>query len=279
MPIYWFGLIAYAISIFAVNGNFGADLINVVSHFLFLNGLTPSWWSGFMGGTGYFGILALMWIVFPIYLKRLELGKDAFVYGIIFIATVFIATQFLKGLNGILGFSPTEKFGDWIWYINRGLYCYALGSMLYCFVRDVKLNKVNTLTKKVAVYLLVLMILLKMAGEGGKFDGLLFTVLWCAVIVLSVDEKIWLIDNPLWAFLGKNITELFVAHIVLYYVLVQNQQMISAGPKAFVLIFILSIFLAPILKVLISKPGYKLMDKIYGKIMHRCKAGDVNDKA
>nr|WP_300815836.1 hypothetical protein [uncultured Acetatifactor sp.] len=99
-----------------------------------------------MGGTGYFGILARMWIVFPIYLKRIELGKDAFVYGIIFIATVFIATQFLKGLNGILGFSPTEKFGDWIWYINRGLYCYALGSILYCFVRDVKLRNCRKIT-------------------------------------------------------------------------------------------------------------------------------------
>lgn len=115
---------------------------------------------------------------------------------------------------------------------------------------------------KISEYALLMFILVKALVQGSSFDGILFVILWCGLIVLARKERLVLIDNSVFAFLGRNITELFVLHIVLYYVLVQNQGVIRSGWKTMILLFTLSVIFAPILKACISKPFGKLNKKL-----------------
>lgn len=261
IPIYWFGLTVYWISEAFSPEGCKTGIVNIVSHYLFLNGLTPSWWAGFMGGTGYFGVLAIMWILFPLYTKKIDCLKKAVLYGTIAVSVSYIVMQLIKIANGANSFDHSGYLGDWLFYIYRGIYSYSIGCVLYYIL---KLRcKCSGKIVKISGYCLMAFIILKMMGQGDLFDGLLFISLWCVFIVIAQEEKFVLIDNRIFSFVGRNITELFVAHIVLYYVLVQNQQILEPGTKTMVLLFALSISIAPILKVTISKPFGKLINKLY----------------
>lgn len=220
-----------------------------------------------MGGTGYFGILAIMWMVFPIYVSRVGNLKEAVLKGIIIISLSYLLISFINLVNGIVGLDNSGVCRDWLYYLFRGIYCYALGCILYHISkRKTEIITTSSSLKKVSIYSALALIALKMVTQGSGFDGLWFSVLWCMVLLLSINEKILLIDNRVFAFLGKNITELFVAHIVLYYVLVQNQQVLEAGKNTFVILFAMSIIVAPILQMLISKPMGMLNKKLYSII-------------
>ena len=93
-----------------------------------------------------------------------------------------------------------------------------------------------------------------MCNERGGLDGVRFSILSCVVILLSLKEKIIIIDNPLLVFLGRNITELFVLHVILYYIFVDHHKILVPGVSAFFVLFGLSLLLAPLLQNAISIP-------------------------
>ena len=136
IPVYYFGLIIYGISTYLAQGNLGGSIINVLSHFFFLNGLYCPWWKGYMGGTGYFGVLAIMWMIFPLYLKKVNSLRESLVYGSVMIGIFYLATKFLALANMAVSFDITGSFGDFMYYINRGGYCFALGNILYHVLKE-----------------------------------------------------------------------------------------------------------------------------------------------
>lgn len=93
-----------------------------------------------------------------------------------------------------------------------------------------------------------------MCDQGGAFDGVRFSILSCVIIVLAFNEKITIIDNPILVFLGRNITELFVLHVILYYIFVDHHKILVPGAFAFFILFGLSLLLAPFLRKAISIP-------------------------
>ena len=90
--------------------------------------------------------------------------------------------------------------------------------------------------------------------QGNGFDGFTFTLIWTILICANYNSASKIIDNKVFAFCGKYITELFVLHVVLYYVLVQNQRILVAGKKTFGLIIITSVLIAPIMSKYFTKP-------------------------
>lgn len=120
IPVYYFGLIVYGISTYYAFGAIDETGINILSHFLFLNGLNPEWWAGYMGGTGYFGILAICWMLFPIYLRSITDLRTSITNGSILIAICYIFTQGMKFVNNLIRFNASINFTDWLWYLNRG---------------------------------------------------------------------------------------------------------------------------------------------------------------
>lgn len=261
VPIYWFGLTIYMISSLLLGIDLKCGMINIISHYLLLNGLLPQWFGGFMGGTGYFGILILMWILFPIYLKRIKNLTDSVLYGIIAIACSLTIMVILRGLNAALGFDNSGNFDDWVWYLNRGIYSYALGGVLYYWLKE-KEVVLSTRLAKVVGYALLIIIIVKAVLYGSKFDGIFFLALWIGFVILGHKVKFFLVDNSLFAWLGKHITELFVAHIVLYYLLVLNYRIVQPGYKTMLILFALSFSTAPLLKKFITEPFKSLNMKL-----------------
>ena len=263
VPIYWLSLIICWISGIVSGAEIKGDFFNCISHFLFLNGLTPTWWAGFMGGTGYFGVLAIMWVIFPLYLKRVNNLKQSLLYGVIIISLSYLIMQFVKILNSVIIIDTTNNLGDWLYYIFRGIYCYSIGCILYYVVKTKLTQRVTSSNiDHIAGVLLLLYILLKMAGQGDLFDGILFTGLWCVFICIALNTRIFIIDNIIFSFLGRNITELFVSHIVLYYVLVEHFNVMMACSKTMIVLFVLSIAIAPLLKAIVSNPFANLINKV-----------------
>lgn len=108
-----------------------------------------------------------------------------------------------------------------------------------------------------------------MRNKGGGFDSVRFSVLSCIVILLSMKEKLYLIDNLVLTFLGRNITELFVLHVVLYYVLVDHHKVLVPGLFTFIFLFGLSLIMAPLLKKVISIPIGNLLCEKYSSILNK----------
>ena len=262
IPVYWLGLLVYGISTYISFGYLKDSIPNILSHFFFVNGIYCPWWQGFMGGSGYFGVLAILWCLYPIILKQIINLRESIVIGCAVIASSYLISKSLVLANNIILFDTTGSFGDFMWYIYRGIYCFVLGNILYYLIKEKKLIVINSIADYVAICIFIIMILAKMIIDGSRFDGLLFTLLIGVTIYLNYQKSTFLIDNPVWSFFGKNITELFVAHVVLYYVLVRNHSIFTAGTVTFFILFCMSIVIAPILKYCFSDPVSKFLIKI-----------------
>lgn len=80
IPIYYMGIILWLLFASIAKKN-QITFINFFVHLLCLQGLFPSMWNNFMGGTGYIGILVLMLILYPGYLKHTKDIKSSLFWG------------------------------------------------------------------------------------------------------------------------------------------------------------------------------------------------------
>lgn len=276
IPIYWMALFIYWISLKIAFGECTLDYLNILSHFLFFNFINPKWWTDFMGGSGYFGVLALMWLIFPLYMKVAKGWKSAIIFTLVVICIASYIQSFIVKLNNDFGFYNEHDVHVWIWYIKRGLCCYALGISLYYLSKlEISILEKYRSLKLILVYTLLVYLAYKCSTKGGGFDSVRFSLLSCLVILFSIKEKIYLIDNPMLVFMGRNITELFVLHVVLYYVFVDHHKLLTPGIFTFVFLFSLSLVMAPLLKKVISIPIGNLLCEKYSSILDKLRKNEI----
>lgn len=260
IPVYWGGLLCFLISEIVSEEGCKSSTLNILSHFFFFNGVVPKWWNGFMGGTGYFGIIAIMWILFPIFMYKVVESRVAYVRTIVIIVFSHFFMNMIYFVDRlVVEADNAEVVNSWAWYLNRGFLGCGLGISLFFFVKDNCPLKISRLKKKVVVYCLIAFLALSILTSNSSSDGLWFSVVWCIIIAFAEGEKIIFIDNPIFEFMGKNITELFVLHIVLYYIVIENMKLINVGPIAFIIIMTMSSILAPILRRYISEPFRRMV--------------------
>lgn len=132
IPVYWFGLIVYGISCYYVKGALDVSIISVLSHFFFFNGISPIWWNEYMGGSGYFGVLVILWFLFSLYINHINNRKQAFLYMLIVIPISTIIRHI------VVFYFPDEAIFTWINYIYRGICCFSLGCTLFFCCGDKK---------------------------------------------------------------------------------------------------------------------------------------------
>lgn len=211
-----------------------------------------------MGGTGYFGVLSIMWILYPLLLRKINTREEAIKVAIIVICCSYIAYGIIREIAIV---NADSRLLNWGWYINRGVYSFSLGSVLYFIysssISQSERNKTETTGNRltrISLYCALAFICFEAYSVGNQLDGLLFTIVWSCIISLARFEKTKLIDNKVWSFFGKYITELFVSHIVLFYTLVQNHHLLNADITGFFILLFASIILAPILYHVVTKP-------------------------
>ena len=270
IPVYWLALIVYWISLKISTGSCPLGYLNIFSHFFFLNALNPHWWSDFMGGSGYFGVIGLMWIIFPLYMKVARNLRSALILCVVVIWGSSFLEDLIRQINEQVKLYDVQDVHVWTWYLKRGFDCYAIGIVLF-YVSKLRLSIFETHKKfkQVLIYMVLSYIAYKCATKGGGFDGVRFSILSSVVLLLSLKEKIKIIDNPIFVFLGKNITELFVLHVILYYIFVDHHKILASDTVAFFILFVLSLLLAPIFKKNISEPLGKFLCDRYSLFLSR----------
>lgn len=247
IPIYWIALTIYLIStVLSENTLGGVSLWNIAAHYLFLNGLTPSLFSTFMGGSGYIGVLSIMWMCFPVFLKRVNSFRESLIYSVLTISISFIVYRLLYFSNGVFFYVPVEIWEPWLWYIYRGGYCYPLGAVLYYLNKESIIGSLKGLEKRVISTSCMLLISIKILELGNSFDGFVFTLLWVFVISANSEKSTIFFDNCFLAYFGRYSMEMFVGHILFEYIVVINGKFLEPGLFVFVLTWIFTIVFAPI---------------------------------
>ena len=246
VPLYWLLLTIYTV-VTIVEGNLDVTWWNILMHFLCLNGLTPRLFSSFVGGSGYIGILVLMWMVFPIYLKRIKAIKKAITHGIVCIVAGYLLYGILVILNERVYYFPLEQWKPYLWYIYRGIYCYVIGCILYYLIgKDYCFSK---LSRNLCSICILLYIATNILRFGSEYDGVEFTLLWVLLIVINWRDPIVIISNTILSFWGKYSLEIFVAHLLIEYILVPWTGLIKQGVNCFIITWILTIVTAFPLKL------------------------------
>lgn len=268
MPVYYLAMIVNAISLYLANGSISESPANIISHFLFLNVLNPYWWNSFMGGSGYITVLVFMWLIYPFYLKIVDSLKKS-VMGAFAVCTVSYAIYMLLLLivDKYVAINDVGFFYEWLWYINRGFYTFSLGTVLY-YINEANLLQVTKKYKWILTLSGIAMVVMGII-HNNSFDGLVFAMISLFIITINLKEPICLVDNPVFAFLGQYSMEIFASHIVLYYVIVQNQKILAPGRKTFFVIAVLTIIVSVILKQIVQKPFNAITDAIFKARMEK----------
>lgn len=260
IPVYYFALIIYAISTYIARGTLGCSVLNIASHFLLLNGLKLEWWAGFMGGTGYIGILVLMWGIFSVYLKYIRSMKSSIWGAVIFCTLTYTIYALMLFINREHCIDSTGQWDAWLWYINRGCYSFSLGSVLYYVNKWGGLQVESLRWKWILTLSCLFMIAIRVFTQGSGFDGFAFALTWFFIIIINLNGSIKLIDNSIFSYLGKYSMEIFVTHIVLAYIIIYNQELLLPGWSTFVIIAFLTIVIAPLLHKLVHEPFMRIFN-------------------
>ena len=250
LPLYWLALIIFIIynQLGLLNEN--CSFVNVVSHFFLFQWIRPLWFNTFPG-TGYMGILSLMWILFPFY-KRIIHSFETALLG--FAVVISITTIFGLALIHVLNIG--DSVINYILYICRGLQSFSLGVLLF-YIKQISFSnrKIVACSLQIISFICCLLLLLNNCGY------MVLYTLFIIFIILSLDlYPVKIVVNPVFCFLGKHIFGIYLCHILLYLGL---SKFILNPYSLIVIVFCLSILLSVLLEKCLEKP---LIKRIKGMI-------------
>lgn len=201
MPLYYFFLTIHVINIGIANIN----IFDTISHYLFLNAINPKWFTSVYGASGYMGILAMMWLLYPFYLKHVQTIKKAIIgvgASIVSFRLLSYALRFTTDYNIIV---DTQ-------YFCRGLMSFSIGHLLYLVLK----NRHMVFPVSYCWIFSLMIISIFFAGAMfGKMTSVGVLILTFLLIILNYNKSVWLIDNVVFAYVGKLIFPIYLVHIFL----------------------------------------------------------------
>ncbi len=248
--IYWFSLIIKLILDY-VKGNVTYSLGNIVSHFFFVNAFKRDWFNTFYGGSGYIGVIAVMWVVFPIILKFFRDKRKAIV---VFAVSFMISYSIFSFVQYF--YYPDDK-AEWIvecFYFLRAIVSYALGLLLSFIIKDKETLLGRRAVWGITIPSIVFLITMMLNTRYSFFGAVLLIGI---IIYANSNEAIWLIDNRFFALIGRHTFSIFLGHILLQAVL---QNLDCSRAIKLLLNIILIIPLVFVYEVVVDKTMQKLLN-------------------
>lgn len=249
--IYYFSLLVKIIVDCTASASLDYSLGNIISHFLFVNTIKPEYFNSLFGGSGYIGVIAIMWIIYPILLKIFNTKKKSYI-----LFSTFFTVCYCLYMYVIYRYHPANKH---VWlveflYFIRAFISYSIGNLLSYFLLDKKQNLGKFIVWFVSIMSIIVFAFSIYCGQDNPF---LFVAIISLVIYFNYNEPIMLIDNPLFAFIGKHIFSIFIGHILGLYILqrIGCPTTITTAIMNFILIFPISL----ILEKLVNKPFQSLL--------------------
>ena len=192
-----------------------------------------------------------MWIIYPVLLKFFNTKKKSYILFSILFTVCYCLYMFV-----IHWYFPANKH---VWlveflYFIRAFISYSIGTLLSYFLLDKKEHFGKGIVWIVSIMSIILFAFAICCDQDNTF---LFVVIISLIIYFNYDESIILIDNPLFAFIGKHIFSIFIGHILGLYILqkIGCPTTVTTAIINFVLIFPLSF----ILEKLVNKPFQSLL--------------------
>jgi len=266
IPLYWLLMTLYIIGEVVKNGIIVETWWDIVLHYLFLNWLTPSLFFSCVGGSGYIAVLSLMWMLYPIMLRRIKTLGSSIVIGVICVSIGFLLYRILFLLNGIIYEIPGSIWEPWLWYIYRGIYSYGLGSILYYVVKEGAFNKLSDCQKIVCSIMCALVMVERALEVGSLQNGLIFAMLCTMLIALNINRRAT--GLKILPVIGRYSMEIFAAHIISYYLLVDTLGLLHSVKERFIGMLLMTVVLIiPLNKIgiLISKFLNSFSNRMIGR--------------
>lgn len=201
MPLYYFFLTIYVINIGITNIN----IFETISHYLFLNAVNPDWFTSIYDAAGYMGILALMWFIYPFYLRYIQTIRKAVIGAagsIVLFRLLSYALMLTTDYNTI---TDTQ-------YFCRGLMSFSIGHLLYLVLKN--RQYLFSVSERWIFSLLIILGFLALVILG-KVTSAWLLVLTSLLIVVNFNKSVWLIDNMVFAYVGKLIFPIYLVHMFL----------------------------------------------------------------
>lgn len=254
MPVYYLALIGYGITTYLSTGTLGVTKVNLLSHFLFLNALQPSWWNGYMGGSGYIGVLVLIWFIYVIVIRKIDRFEDSLMFCIILCIVFYAIMIYATLLNNKFCFNDPQGFVSWLSYIWRGVVGFSIGNLFYYIYNNKDfINRFSKYKWQISI-LGGAFLIEEICRVGRGISSPWFVLIWMAIVIVNIKKPIRILNNRFFAYIGKYSMEVYVLHILLYYVLERDAKILQPGWMAFLFIVGLSLLLSPVVNILIQRP-------------------------
>lgn len=201
MPLYYFFLTIHVINI----GITKINILDTIAHYLFVNAINPEWFTSIYGASGYMGILALMWLIYPFYLKHVQTIRKAII-GAISSVVLF------RLLNYVLVLTTDYNIITDTQYFCRGLMSFSTGHLLYLLLKDREMIFSHS---KRWVFSLVIIAIFLVGISFGRITSVWVLVTASLLIIINFNKSVWVIDNVLFAYVGKLIFPIYLIHMFL----------------------------------------------------------------
>lgn len=257
-PLYYLFMTLNFILKIIFESNISVTFGDVLSHYLFINIFNYKWFNSFFGGSGYIGVLALMWFFYPVFLKHIDTLEKAIVCTML--TLLFTYCAYIQ----VIYFCFPDNKELWLTgflYIIRGISSFAVGNLLYHLLNKKALVFSSKTVWMITIISICFLIATIRCGKMNTFFFLLFSLI---IIFFNYNKPIFLMDNFLLAFCGKYVFEIFLVHIFLSYVL--KYVHISTFTE-FCINAILTIPVAICTQKFIGKPINKLISKLLNRLV------------
>lgn len=251
-PVYYLGLTMHLIAERVTLGKIVQGKFVIFLHYTFLHGLSPLYWDAF--GMGYMGVLFVMWVLFPLYIRNIGDFKSALITGIF--TCVFAGVCY----NLAIMYSPldeAQRWYAWLHYILRGVYCYSIGPIAYYAQKELPFDNLKLSSKVFFTFVFFAYVILNVSIY--RVDYLTYSILIAVIIWLIPSKFVAVLRFPIFVFAGDHIFELFISHVTLFYVIVIYLKPFNSVKLRYSMLVMLSFISAVLIKKFFVEPINKCL--------------------
>lgn len=253
LPLYWVAMFANWWIHYHWSIDFDYSLPHFFAHMFLLNGFSPKCFNSIFLGSGYLGILMIMWILSGAVNSFVRNKEQAFVTTVVSYVVTWSISRHLVLYSTVALNQP--YIIDWFNYLARGINSFSLGILLYYILKEeYEFNR--------GLVWLVSLASIFYIGVGmysNQISSEVFLIFVAIIIIVNYKKGIWIIDNVIFRTIGYFSFEIYITHVFLYNIL---GYFMERELKMFVFMLVFTIFNSLLFHYALCKPVSKIVLKM-----------------
>ncbi len=229
IPLYYLSLFVYGVFVGGNTywlGNEGHIRVgNVLSHITLTHGFFPHYVNSVIGVEWYLGVLGVFYVIMPLLYKCINSFEKSIIWfcisGFVCLGISLVTIRFI--IPGMVDSYIYENYFGTFWFIMQ-FPVLILGIMLFYIFKSNILDRIKN-SRRLLSYTLLIFALCMVGGMALERNLLLglssFTLFGMWFVLLALSQKIsscLLIDNKLFAFLGRYSYPIYLFHCALIWI-------------------------------------------------------------